>query len=81
MAFTVVPFYFFMENVTRISATSQAISLIRILRDEHGELMFHQSGNLKLVKAMFIWVILKDAVFLWAATNLNIGNIHTLRWM
>jgi len=45
MAFTVVPFYFFMENVTRISATSQAISLIRILRDEHGELMFHQSGG------------------------------------
>ena len=35
----------FMGSVERISATPEAINLIRQLRKEHGELMFHQSGG------------------------------------
>jgi len=34
-----------MKNIERISATTDAIGLIRNLRDRHGELMFHQSGG------------------------------------
>jgi len=34
-----------MKNTARISATPEAIDLIRNLRDRHGELMFHQSGG------------------------------------
>jgi uncharacterized protein (DUF779 family) len=34
-----------MENTARISATPEAIDLIKNLRDRHGELMFHQSGG------------------------------------
>jgi hypothetical protein len=34
-----------MKNTPRISATSEATALIRQLRNEHGELMFHQSGG------------------------------------
>jgi uncharacterized protein len=34
-----------MENTARISATPDAVKLIMQLRDEHGELMFHQSGG------------------------------------
>ena len=34
-----------MENITRISATPTAIDLIKQLRANHGDLMFHQSGG------------------------------------
>jgi len=34
-----------MENTARITATPGAIELIKKLRNEHGELMFHQSGG------------------------------------
>jgi len=34
-----------MENTARISASPDAIALITKLRNEHGELMFHQSGG------------------------------------
>jgi len=34
-----------MKNTARISATPEAIDLIRNLRERHGELMFHQSGG------------------------------------
>ena len=34
-----------MKNTARISATPEAIDLIRNLRELHGELMFHQSGG------------------------------------
>ena len=39
-------FYFFnMNNKERITATNEAKALINRLRNEHGELMFHQSGG------------------------------------
>ena len=34
-----------MEPTERISATPEAAAIIHQLRDEHGELMFHQSGG------------------------------------
>jgi uncharacterized protein (DUF779 family) len=34
-----------MGSTERISATPEAIKIIRQLRQEHGELMFHQSGG------------------------------------
>ena len=34
-----------MASAERISATPEAINVIRELREEHGELMFHQSGG------------------------------------
>lgn len=34
-----------MEPVSRVSATQEAIKIIRQLREQHGELMFHQSGG------------------------------------
>ncbi|MGZ3750475.1 MAG: DUF779 domain-containing protein [Mucilaginibacter sp.] len=34
-----------MGSTLRISATPEAIKIIRQLREEHGELMFHQSGG------------------------------------
>jgi len=34
-----------MENATRISATPTAVGLIKQLRVNHGDLMFHQSGG------------------------------------
>lgn len=46
IAFAVAPFLFLiMEKTARISATPEAIELIERLRNEHGELMFHQSGG------------------------------------
>jgi uncharacterized protein (DUF779 family) len=35
----------FMISTARISATPEAIKIINQLRQEHGELMFHQSGG------------------------------------
>ena len=34
-----------MENIPRISATPEAVTLIGQLRNQHGQLMFHQSGG------------------------------------
>jgi len=34
-----------MEPASRVSATPEAIKIIRQLREQHGELMFHQSGG------------------------------------
>ena len=34
-----------MKPVSRVSATPEAIKIIRQLREQHGELMFHQSGG------------------------------------
>jgi uncharacterized protein len=46
MAHAVMPFLFLkMENTPRISATQEAVALIVQLRNEHGQLMFHQSGG------------------------------------
>src|ERR1700761_145067 len=47
MAFIVMMLFTWkiMASAERISATPEAINLIRQLRKEHGELMFHQSGG------------------------------------
>lgn len=34
-----------METINRIDATENALALIRQLKQEHGELVFHQSGG------------------------------------
>jgi uncharacterized protein (DUF779 family) len=34
-----------MEPVSRVSATPEAVKIIRQLREQNGELMFHQSGG------------------------------------
>jgi len=34
-----------MESIPRVLATPKTIEVIRQLRDQHGELMFHQSGG------------------------------------